>query len=376
MIWFAEPLWHRYSWGVGNSWTNVFAGLFVLNGARQGDNRFRARITALNISVTAATVRQNIDGGDRISAERVTAGYSVPTKSNQDKSELSTPSVGKGDSEERVRRAYDDGPSQQPQLIRSVVGYIDVLGVRETMRADLSLAEHTANLVALHDAYAFCLKEVRDLVQAQESWGAAIKTFTDNVVIAYPLDTPGVDEEMVLGLVTIALADFQIEMALRGFFVRGAIDIGNVYLGDDIAFGPAIVSAYALESTTARDPRIVLSNAALAAVRTHTTAYATFEDTPQYAYILVDADRRAFINYLAIPLHEADYPPHLPAFEGHKEQVETMLSRHQADPYVWSKYRWVASYHNFICQMYSLPASAQITGVMELKPTPLTPSDP
>lgn len=50
----------------------------------------------------------------------------------------------------------------------------------------------------------------------------------------------------------------QLGMAMWGFFIRGAVTIGEVYHDDRSVFGPALVWAYELESKVAQNPRIII----------------------------------------------------------------------------------------------------------------------
>ena len=59
------------------------------------------------------------------------------------------------------------------------------------------------------------------------------------------------------------LMNFQFSMSVRGFFVCGAISIGNAFIDDIVVFGDALTEAYLGESKLARDPRIILTEKAV-----------------------------------------------------------------------------------------------------------------
>lgn len=49
----------------------------------------------------------------------------------------------------------------------------------------------------------------------------------------------------------------------KGFVVRGGITLGNMFHRDQIAFGPALVAAYRIESDEAKFARVMISNSAI-----------------------------------------------------------------------------------------------------------------
>jgi len=97
----------------------------------------------------------------------------------------------------------------------------------------------------------------------------AISTFSDNIVISFPLGRISKDmdsDEYTTAvyimshfsqlLVTIAA------FALRiGFLVRGGATIGNLYHAQGVVFGEALIEAFQIESQIAVYPRVVLSPA-------------------------------------------------------------------------------------------------------------------
>ena len=95
----------------------------------------------------------------------------------------------------------------------------------------------------------------------------AISTFSDHIVISYPLgpisvDT-GHDEHGTAVLVMVMFNKLLTSIAaaaLRiGFLVRGGATIGKLYHAHGVVFGEALVDAYQIESRTSIYPRVVLS---------------------------------------------------------------------------------------------------------------------
>ncbi len=75
--------------------------------------------------------------------------------------------------------------------------------------------------------------------------------------------------------------------------------------------------------------------------------------------MLIDADGCAFINYLYTPIGlETGLEEALVL--RHKTEVETALVKFENSPLVWSKYRWVARYHDFFCQTWLSDRAPQL----------------
>lgn len=244
-----------------------------------------------------------------------------------------------------------------PSLRRSVVAYVDILGYQQmALRAEQERKEPEF-LQALHKT----LSEGRKWLEHDEkSHGPhlgtkdfyALKAFTDNVVIGYPIQIRD-DAEIQISMAFLDLGIFQLEMIKNGFFLRGAISVGDVYIDDIAVLGNAFTEAYKGESELARDPRIVLTNSATEAVKRHLKYYAENSGAPQNLELYKDSDGQWFLNYLENIL-EAVYEmgPSFAELEQHKQAIEKKLSEFRARPEIWNKYFWAANYHNFFCLQY------------------------
>jgi hypothetical protein len=81
--------------------------------------------------------------------------------------------------------------------------------------------------------------------------GAQLTSFSDNVVASVPFD------EQYLVWTLRSLGNIQLGAALAGFWIRGAVTIGELHHDTHIVFGPALNRAYFLESHDAKYPRII-----------------------------------------------------------------------------------------------------------------------
>lgn len=246
---------------------------------------------------------------------------------------------------------------QKPTLQESVFVFMDILGYSDLILQSQKADTQQKALRDLHAALAAGRRglEDRDLPPALRELGKkdfhALKAFTDNIVIGWPVHS---DAEMEFGNAFMRLAAFQFNMAIRGYFVRGAISVASAYVDEIVVFGDALAQAHLGESKQARDPRIIFTDSAVAAAKRHLSYYFPPEHAPHVRDILRDADGQWFLNYLeAVLIAEDEHGPFYEEFIQHKAAVETKLAEHVANPPIWAKYAWVAGYHNYFCDLHS-----------------------
>ena len=238
----------------------------------------------------------------------------------------------------------------KPWLRWSVVAFLDILGFQHFLTEAIKRRRERKSLSKLQTAFD---KSIHWLQPRHNSFLErdlyAVRMFTDNILIGFPIDERG--SEGPLGSTLFKVALFQLEMVLSGFFVRGALTIGNLYMGQ-IVYGKGLLEAYRIEKELARDPRIVLGKSAYADFAKHITYYGKPKTSPQYSEWLRDPDGQIFLNYLNIFFNaiEYDVPEMSKVLETHKLQLETKLEEYRPCPGLWSKYSWVAQYHNFFLQ--------------------------
>ena len=241
----------------------------------------------------------------------------------------------------------------------SVFAFMDILGYTQLILDSEAQGTQQTTLHELHAALTKGRKwldkmdnEPKDLKLFGEHYDLyALKAFTDNIVIGWPI---GDDAENEIGDAFDKVGAFQFQMAIEGFFVRGGISVGDAYVDDIAVFGGALIEAYEGESKLARDPRIILTSSAVETVKHHLEYYPNQQDAPHVHDLLQDADGQWFVNYLTPVLWPVDNDgePFYEEFAAHKAAVEAKLALYQSDPPIWSKYAWVARYHNHFCDLH------------------------
>ncbi len=228
--------------------------------------------------------------------------------------------------------------------------FLDILGFKEILKSN----DHT-RILEFHRL----LREGRSILEGpvdEAGWFDrdfhALTSFTDNIALGFPIQDDG---EMESGMVFERVARFQLQMVLRGFFVRGGVAVGEAYIDDLAVYGPALLEAYNGESELARDPRIVLTESAKALVVEHLAYYGNAGHAPQNSVLKRDRDGQWFIDYLRSVFIDESYDPPLveeEAVRTHRDVVTEQLRHFRRSPRIWSKYEWVALYHNDFCRRY------------------------
>ncbi len=245
--------------------------------------------------------------------------------------------------------------SGKPEFQKSVFVWMDILGYRDMVKEARKSGQEEKFLSDLFDALSEARGWLDDskmgLPPMSDKDLFALKAFTDNIVIGFPIYDDGESES---GQAFGKAAKFQSSMANRGFFVRGAISVGDVYIDDIAVVGTALTEAYEAEAALARDPRIILSASAVEIVKMHLGYYKEASHSPQARDLLQDSDGQWFLNYLdEVLIAEYEQGPFYEVLEQHKLAVEKKLNQYRNNPPIFAKYAWVAGYHNFFCDLHS-----------------------
>ena len=93
----------------------------------------------------------------------------------------------------------------------------------------------------------------------------AVSTFSDHIVISYPVERikmgdNGFGEIVVIGQLHRYISVIAASALKIGFLVRGGIARGRLHHANGVVFGEAMVRAYQLESKVAVYPRVVVAD--------------------------------------------------------------------------------------------------------------------
>jgi hypothetical protein len=235
-----------------------------------------------------------------------------------------------------------------PTLRRSVVAFVDILGYSELSRNESTSIDL---LIRLRDALQNSFRPLDPGAGVQSGFQRfwMTKTFTDNIVIGFPINSEGSSSELIM--ILGRLGQFQLQMTLAGFFVRGAVSVDKLYVDDHIVFGPALIEAHDGEQKLARDPRILLCDSAREMSKKHDLSDLTKKLRHQHDILFKDADGQFVLNYLYGVVefeHDMGYPA-TDYLQKHREIIKDRLKSYTSKPKIWAKYYWCAVYHNYFC---------------------------
>lgn len=238
-----------------------------------------------------------------------------------------------------------------PVLKKSYCVFMDVLGFSNLISTSSDQRNENEVFLQFYETSTNILREINELSHC--GFLMKVKIFSDNILLAAPWYTS--DGESEFGLIVEAIQKYQLTMALHGYFIRGGLSVGKLFIDDSMIYGKALLDAYNLESKVASDPKVVISDEAFNIFRRHTGYYATPEYSPQNSDIVVDADKRGFINYLQALIledHDGEYI-HTASLLLHKEKILEALNSNSENIKIWYKYHWLCDYHNYFCDSVS-----------------------
>jgi len=232
-----------------------------------------------------------------------------------------------------------------------LLSYLDVLGFRDMIDKTKKSVYEVQKTFALLHHMKLQYSGMRRFAAATDGRNPRpithFRNFSDLIIRATELT----DDDTLADFLNwefMALAGTQCNSVCQGDLLRGAVCIGDLYIDDDVTFGPALVEAYSLESTVAVFPRIVIDKEVIRKSRYES-------DGPVWNdFVARGEDGVYFIDYLfGSFLDRWSFPDEQPIPANatlllHKELVEVLLM-------TWTKegeYRkrqkalWLAQYHN------------------------------
>ncbi len=174
---------------------------------------------------------------------------------------------------------------------RRLILFLDFLGFKELVDRTTTEPGFLPDLVAAMDVVGNLGADSRGLLRSQE-----ITQFSDSIVVSYDVSDPSAAFWL---LADIALC--VVDLASRGFLVRGAITVGDLYHTRHHVVGPAMVEAYRLESKVAKTPRVLIDKSVLAIARRARSNQHTPREEANYtrAFMTKDKDGLYFFDYVS-----------------------------------------------------------------------------
>jgi hypothetical protein len=220
-----------------------------------------------------------------------------------------------------------------PAYERRLILFLDLLGFREIV------AETTDDPAALGRLIAG-LNAIRRIVEDGSVESERVTQFSDSLVVSYRInETSGVF------WLLHAMAMTVVELAGRGYLLRGAVTIGDLLHDDRHVVGPAMVAAYEMESRRAIVPRVIIDPAVLDIAREHRWDLHTPDDEEGYvrSFIAVDDDGEHFFDCMSwrsvVEIVGADDD----SYGAYLAEISRLVERglRHSDPRVLRKFLWL-----------------------------------
>lgn len=239
--------------------------------------------------------------------------------------------------EEEYAAYRDDAGS--PTLRLASVLYLDVLGTKDNLSTTERAQQH---LVRIQSAYA----RAREWAHLKADMPQVSRWFSDNLVLAQRFTRP-LRLDMSTGWAVIDAGWIQLALLEDGLFARGGISVDHFYADAERVDGPALVTAYELESKQARFPRVMLADEAAAVC--HEQLRLNGGDNER-RLLITDGSGVTFVNYLIhLDFTEEGYDESIRWLEQHRDQIAANLKASAKGSGVREKYEWLAGYHDYFC---------------------------
>jgi hypothetical protein len=259
------------------------------------------------------------------------------------------------------RSPYKDDTGEA-QLLHSVAAFFDILGYRQRIKDAFERGRGKEELAKLRSALAEARVLLDQIVNDKmfDKRLVDVRSFSDNVLLAIPIIGHPISP---LYDVVHHLSWFQMEMSRRGYFIRGAVAIGEIYTDADVIFGPALLEAVDGEKD-AKNPCVIFCPSAETALQDESTGWGGYEPPHRFHGFVREIGGRPFIDYLeeSVMGDEDEGGPYTKVLTQHKHMIEQSYAELPLDSTNRCKYEWLAAYHNYFCDRHphSFEASAKV----------------
>ncbi len=232
-----------------------------------------------------------------------------------------------------------------------ICAFVDILGFGRTVKGSVNEAgEPIAQEINRIASFLKALVHyTRPIGPGDLRSDRMVTQFSDSLVISYPCTAESEVFFSLLDLLHCCLAGVRSNLLLRG-----GVAVGPMLHTDDIVFGPALVSAYEMESKQAFFPRIivhkdVISAAALAHAQHHTPEMEVAEIAE---IVMQDTDGCFYIDYLGAAQSEFDDPD--AGIVEHMADIARMIRAglKDPDPRTVAKYLWLQQKYNALANSF------------------------
>lgn len=199
----------------------------------------------------------------------------------------------------------------------NIVAYIDILGFTNMVKSDCLEMSKTKHFEKLRESYTFIKEKIK-------GENVHITQFSDSIVIFSSLN-----QENSINTINLAL-NAQSSLFKQHILVRGGISFGKHYSENDFIFSDGLINAYLLETSIAKNPRVVIANDLL-------ELFDLKRKLLESNVIIKEDDGTFFLNYL-LSIEKKDFVSTMTEVDGKGEKDYSVLE----------KMRWVYEYAEYI----------------------------
>ncbi len=219
------------------------------------------------------------------------------------------------------------------------VAFVDILGFSEIVRNSQYSPYQAAELVRVLErirsrATSAAIKQTDDLLG--DDFKA--QSFSDTIVLSEAASETG------LKYLLFSVENLVLDLLAQGILTRGGVAKGLLHHSDAVAFGPAFLAAYHLETTIAKYPRIVVDQSTHRDYRARNKA-----DWDMLSSRLIHADDGpvhldVFRRFRDIPSHLHAPSRLLVTGQSCRACIQNQLSNSIYNPHYFQKLRWLTIY--------------------------------
>ena len=222
-----------------------------------------------------------------------------------------------------------------------LVAYLDMLGSKERIQND---DEEEESLNTIKEIYEYALQIPDEINPSLSHYHMEMRIFSDNILIVNKLvDENGAKRDLIVELENMCtvVTRFQEHALENGWLLRGAMTKGQLYFGDRLVWGKALVKAYRMEEKTAIYPRVIIDDELVDSINSISPS----QKGVKVMALRQDADGCYFLDYLDSMIcfkFQCDD-------EKYAERFRKMFSEPVKDESVRQKRLWHVRYHNSVC---------------------------
>lgn len=233
-----------------------------------------------------------------------------------------------------------------------LITLIDVLGFKKIMQE--KYLDQPSKIIEILEKFRSSIIDASSFYGTYDGEEFQIRYFSD-LIIRYHKIT-GLNTKDVQGILYYELTNLgwsQGSLFQDGIFVRGAMDIGKLYVNDNHLFGDAFNSAYDIESQISKFPIILISNNVMNVINDN---YSNIKlKVPG-----VHTDLQTMITDKYHSHYYIDFMLQAPRVRGvldedscdsellfYRDVLQEAISENIKNPYILTKLLWLKEYYNY-----------------------------